>query len=58
MGTESIMNVLVGTCWIAGTVYLDLFPEADSPGTRPLGNFRSEDFFTLDRRPLRLCIGI
>ena len=51
------MYVLVGTCWIAGTVYLYLCPEADSLGTRPLGNFRSEDFFTRDRRALRLCIG-
>lgn len=31
------MYVLVGTCWIAGTVYLYLYPVADSPGTRPLG---------------------
>lgn len=36
MGTESIMNVLVGTCWIAGTVYLDGEPDADMGGTRPL----------------------
>ena len=27
------MYVLVGTCWIAGTVYLDA-----SPATRPLGD--------------------
>jgi hypothetical protein len=37
MRTESIVYVLLGTCWIDGTVYLDLDPEADSPGTRPLG---------------------
>jgi hypothetical protein len=34
------MYVLVGTCWIVGTVYLYLCPEADSPGTRPLGKFQ------------------
>ena len=38
------MYVLVGTCRIAGTVYFDLDPGADSLGTRPLGNFRLEDF--------------
>ena len=52
MGTESIMYVLVGTCWIAGTVYF----EADSPGTRPLGSSGQKTFFASDRRVLRLCI--
>ncbi len=49
MGAESIMYVLVGTCWIAGTVYLDL-----SPRTRPLDFVKSEDFFMLYRRVLGL----
>ena len=30
MGAESIIYVLVGTWWIAGTVYLFVDPEADS----------------------------
>ena len=53
MGTESIMYVLVGTCWIAGTVYLFLDPGEDSLGIRPLGHIRSEDFFPFSM----LCIG-
>lgn len=57
MGTESIIYVLVGICWIAGTVYLYLFPEPDSPGIKPLGSIRSEDFM-YNQRDLRLCIGI
>jgi hypothetical protein len=36
------MYVFVGTWWIAGTVYLDLSPVEDTPGTRPLGNVMSE----------------
>ena len=36
MGTESIMYVLVGTWWMAGTVYLERCPEADSGGNKPL----------------------
>jgi len=50
------MYVLVGTCWMAGTVYWYLDPEADSAGTRPLGNFGSEDFFTRDWSALRQYI--
>jgi hypothetical protein len=30
------MYVLVGTCWMAGTVYLIVDPEADCLGTSPL----------------------
>ena len=44
MGAESIMYVLVGTCLMAGTVYLYLVPDAVSSGTRPLDDFRLEDF--------------
>ena len=39
------MYVLVGTCWIAGTVYLD--PDADFSGTRPLDDLGlAGDFLT------------
>ncbi len=44
MAPESMMYVSVGTCWIAGTVYLGLDPEAEGLGTRPLGGVGSEDF--------------
>jgi hypothetical protein len=40
------MYVLVGTCRIAGTVYLCLTPDADSPGTKPLSIFQLEDDFS------------
>lgn len=44
MGVESIMYVLVGTCWIVGTVYLSLDPGADSLGVRLLGKISLERF--------------
>lgn len=47
MGIESMMLVLVGMWWIAGTVY---FPFAASLGVRPLSDVR------LDR--LILCDGV
>ena len=40
MGIESIMYVLVGTWWIAGTVYF----EADLLRTRPLDGFQVRRF--------------
>lgn len=39
------MYVLVGTYWIAGTVYLDIDPEGDSGGSTPLPKLMLGDFF-------------
>jgi hypothetical protein len=39
MEAESIIYVLVGTCWMAGTVYLGLDVEVDSLGNIPLETF-------------------
>lgn len=38
------MYVLVGTCWIVGTVYLDTDPEGDSGGSTPLPKLMLDDF--------------
>jgi hypothetical protein len=52
------MYVLVGTWWIAGTVYLDLAPAAVVPGTKPLEDCRSEYFLTREEKVRRLSGGI
>lgn len=46
------MCVLLGTWWMAGTVYLYFSPVGDSPGTRPLGG-ALEGFFGCGWRDLR-----
>ena len=56
MVADSIMYLLVGTWWMAGTVYLFFCPEADLPGSKPLGVFRSEGYLAHDGEVLNLCM--
>ena len=41
MGDESMIFVLEGKWWIAGTVYLTGTPKGDSGGGNPLGTVSS-----------------